>query len=434
MTTRLRRLPARLTDERRRLADARRDAVAEVPAPPDAEQRRRDRARLERILCENVVPFWWPAAVDDAGGYRLDADLAGTWSAAGPKRLVGHARTLWFFSRLAGSPYGTDGHLDAARHGFAFLRDRLWDDELGGFHWEVDRDGRPTAPDKSLYGQTSALYALTEYGRVSGDGSASELCRALVGLLEEHALDAERGGYREFFRRDWTRPPDGTKAYSGGVRADAKTLVVHIHLLESLTSHYEATGDPTTRERLVTLLTITGNTAVRKDGGACTNRYSADWTPARGDDLVDYGDNLKNIWLVLRACRAAGLPERPLVGTCRAVFANALRYGYDRRDGGFYALGRVGRPAHGRDKVWWVQAEALLAALHLHRLTGEAAYYACFSHTLDWIVDRQVDWAAGEWFDRVPERGAPTGVKAGPWKDPYHGGRALLDGIDLLDT
>src|SRR5512142_1795356 len=65
------------------------------------------RRSLERILTQNIVPFWYPAVIDyQDGGYRLNRDLTGRWRGSVNKSLVAQARTLWFFSRLANSAYG----------------------------------------------------------------------------------------------------------------------------------------------------------------------------------------------------------------------------------------------------------------------------------------------------------------------------------------
>ena len=49
----------------------------------------------------------------------------------------------------------------------------MWDQQFGGFYWEVDSSGRAaTRPEKHMYGQAFGLYALTEYAMASGDPTA----------------------------------------------------------------------------------------------------------------------------------------------------------------------------------------------------------------------------------------------------------------------
>lgn len=161
---------------------------------------------VEWILTENIIRFWYPEVIDKHdGGYRLNHGLDGRWRGPANKSLVTQARTLWFFSRLMNSDYRSDEYLAAARHGYEFMRDRMWDKEFGGFYWELDSAGHTAVdPKKRLYGQAFVLYALTEYVRASGDPAGKAAAAQFFELIETKAHDARHGGYRENFRHDWT--------------------------------------------------------------------------------------------------------------------------------------------------------------------------------------------------------------------------------------
>ena len=110
----------------------------------------------------------------------------------------------------------TPEHLEAARHGYEFLRDRMWDRQFGGFYWEVDSSGRAaTRPDKHTYGQAFGLYALTEYAVASGDSNAKATAKELFTLMETKAHDEEHGGYREILKRDWGPLPTRAASLTG---------------------------------------------------------------------------------------------------------------------------------------------------------------------------------------------------------------------------
>jgi mannobiose 2-epimerase len=209
----------------------------------------------------------------------------------------------------------------------------------------------------------------------------------------------------------------------------------HLHLLEAITTFVALTDEPTARERLIELILVNSNSVVRKDIGACTEKYLENWRPFDGpnDRRVSYGHDVENVWLLAEACRTAGIPENLLADLYRTIFKHALDHGFDRKDGGFYDSGFLNAPADRQDKIWWVQAEGLVAALQMYRLTGESLYWDCFTLVLDWIVKHQVDWKHGDWFEMIDGEGRPSGVKAGPWKGPYHNGRAMLRCLDLLD-
>jgi len=393
------------------------------------------RAMLEKILVENILPFWYPHVIDPGGGYRLNHDIRGRWKGDSPKSLVTQARTCWFFARIHRTPWGRPEHLQAAQHGFQFLRDRMWDHQHGGFFWEVDSQGsRATVPVKHLYGQAFGLYALAEYARASGDGAALDLARTLFRLLEERAHDPEHGGYVELFERDWSPATDRTPNVMGSPSPAAKLMNTHLHLMEALTTYCDVAGDDLARERLLELIAIQSNAVVRKTVGACTDKYERDWTPLRGEayDVASYGHDVENVWLLLDACRAARVPRAMYLDLCRTLFGYSLKHGYDPREGGFFDAGPLGASATRRLKIWWVQAEGLVGALYMYRLTGEQAYLDCFARTLDWIARRQADWENGDWFETVTPEGESVGGKAHAWKGPYHNGRAMIECLELL--
>jgi mannobiose 2-epimerase len=213
-----------------------------------------------------------------------------------------------------------------------------------------------------------------------------------------------------------------------------KTMNTHLHLLEAITRFYEVSADAAARERINELMLVLSSAVVRKHIGACSNLHARDWTPVldRRQSFVSYGHDLETGYLLTRACETIRAPAAPLLDLFRAFAGYSLRYGLDKRHGGFYHTGRFNKRANDRSKVWWVQAEALLALLALWKLTGEEVYRAQFSHTLDWIYRHQADWNAGEWHARIDSRGRANGDKAGAWKGPYHAGRALLECLDKL--
>lgn len=390
------------------------------------------RTSIDQVLRENIIRFWYPEVIDTQdGGYRLNHGLDGRWRGPGNKSLVTQARTLWFFSRLMNSDYRSDEYLAAARHGYEFLRDRMWDKEFGGFYWEVDSVGHAAVvSEKRLYGQAFGLYALTEYVTASSDPAGRAIADQLFDLIETKAHDVQYAGYRENLLRDWNPSPTGANH-----PATIKRMNTHLHLLEAMTTFLSLTQAQMVRERLIELILINSNAVVRKKVGACTDQHFENWQPCRGPDFdrVSYGHDIENIWLLMQACRTVGINSALLLDLYQTIFHYTLRYGYDRTNGGFYHSGPLNAPADRREKIWWVQAEALVAALHMYRMTGEEIYRECFLKTLDWVINRQVDWQHGDWYESVSASGQVGGVKTGPWKCPYHNGRAMLQCLEMLD-
>jgi cellobiose epimerase len=393
---------------------------------------------LERLLTENITPFWVTNTIDrELGGFCLNHDVAGRWRKAANKTLVTQARMLWYFSRLYKSDYGKISHLAAARHGFSFLHDCMWDREYGGFFWEVDSTGqRVVKENKHMYGQAFALYGLSEYVQASQDSSAAKICDDLFELMEAKAHDAEFGGVREFFHRDWRVPVERESGYLSEVMPGEKRMNTHLHLLEALTGYYTVNSGRVVRDRLNELVFVCSSALVRKTSGACTEHYQPDWTPLldNGRDVVSYGHDLEIIWLLIKACQVLRFPNGPFVDLYVQLFDTSLRFGYDTAKGGFYTSGTLDSLAKDRRKMWWVQAEALVATLYMHRVTGADRFADCYLKTLDWIVSYQTDWENGDWHREVAINGRPRGSKADGWKAAYHNGRAMIECLEILQS
>ncbi len=391
---------------------------------------------IEKNLRQSVIAFWFPRSVDrEHGGYTVFYGPRGEPLPGGTKAIVTQARTLWLASRLIRSEFAQPGLREAADAGFAFLRDRMWDRDNGGFVWEVDAEGtKVLRGDKHLYGQAFGLYALAEYYRASGNPEALALANRLFAVIDARAHDEVYGGYREFFARDWSAAPAGSTGYLGAP-PDLKLMNTHLHLLEAFTTYVRAGAPPRARERLAELVAIESQAVIRKGWVAATDRHRRDWTPVLDDQFarVSYGHDLENIWLIVDALHALDQPTAPYHDLFRAVFDYALRNGYDEAAGGFLESGPPGKPADRRAKVWWVQAEALVSALTMLDLTGDARYADVFAKTWEFVNTKQTDWTSGEWYEQIEPDGRPRpGNKAHQWKAGYHNGRALIESVERI--
>lgn len=415
-------------------------AGAQVADPFSVARSRAWRKELNEVLSENILRFWLEKSIDrEHGGYFMHFDAAGARKAENTKAIVTQSRTLWLFSRVSRNDFEGEGlptrdaSLKAARHGFEFLRDHMWDHEHGGFLWMVDPvAGKILMPGKHLYGQSFALYALAEYYRASQDREVLALADRLVEYLEKYAYDTRYGGYEEYFERDWKKPAEGTQGYMGP--SHWKLMNTHLHLMEAFTTYLEARETTLARRRLEELVQIQSNAVVRKNLGGCTDKYQRDWTPITdgNNGRVSYGHDIENVWLLVDSNRALGHSSYPLRDLFIALWEYTLAHGYDAEQGGVYYFGEPNAPASNREKSWWVQAETLVSALTMYELTGQRRYLYVFESTWNLVREKMVDRQSGEWHARIPGERSPGGDKANNWKSGYHNGRAMIECMKLL--
>jgi mannose/cellobiose epimerase-like protein (N-acyl-D-glucosamine 2-epimerase family) len=389
---------------------------------------------LERILFQNLVPFWYPRVLDlEHGGYHLNHGPDGLPLGPARKALVANARTLWFFSRMARAGHQPDRMLEAARHGYDFLVTSFLDDRHGGFYWHVSEDGSvPLDATKHQYGQAFAIFALAEYALASGTNAPASFAEETCELVERHLRDEARGGYWDQLERNWEPGALEPSRTRGG----GKYLGSMHHLMEAYTSQVRARPRSIAAQRLPELLLICASSVVRQRAGALTDAHRPDWSPILDEDnaRVSYGHDIETIHLLISACEATGTAPHVLAELYRALLQYSVTYGQDRRKGGFHYMGPLGKRADRREKIWWVQAEALLGAIEMYRVTRERQPAETYLTTLEWIESGQVDWKHGEWHAFVPPRGKPYGKKADAWKGPYHSGRAVIHSLEVLEA
>jgi len=406
---------------------------------------------LEKTLTDNVLKFWFPRSIDRKyGGFFTSYGREGEFAGNGHKQIVTQARMVWLTARLTRAGYGDgDRYLQTAENGFDFLVDAMWDDDHGGFYWEVERDGTPSKPNKHLYGQAFGVYALSELARVTDDDRPDQYAHELVNLLDEHAKDHKHGGYVEYFTPDWKPITEG-QTYLGNIEPDwspkesgdsvlnptLKLTNTHLHLMEAFTTYYEAFGTDRGRERLHELVDIVTNTVYRKGRRFCTDKYESDWTPKLDDEnfrIVSYGHDLEGVWLTMEAADALGLSTDLYAELFETLWDYSIEYGYDEDRGGFFFYGDFDEPASFRIKAWWVQAECMTSALRMYEHTGEEQYLNIFEDTWAFVDEYQIDREHGEWHSGVTDDLEPVGRKGAVYKAAYHNGRALLECIEAID-
>ena len=75
-----------------------------------------------------------------------------------------------------------------------------------------------------------------------------------------------------------------------------------------------------------------------------------------------------------------------------------------------------------------MQAEALVGFLDAFERRGDSRFMDAAERTWGFIDRSLIDRAHGEWRERVDPGGKGRAApKAGPWKCPYHNGRACLE-------
>lgn len=403
---------------------------------------------IRRLVADKILPYWHDTTIDrEQGGYILADDAVKGRSRPGEKQLVSQAREVWAFSLAHRSGFSTPerDYLEAAAHGARFLRERMRDQQHGGYFWSVGIDGQPRDPRKILYGEAFVIYALVEFHRAGGGNEALDDALALYRGIQKHAHDGKHGGWTEHFERDWTPLPPRDPSALVEV-AGYKSANTHLHLMEAFAELYAATKDPRVKDSLVEALELNQKYFYPPDASKSAFHFQPDWTPVTDPRSagLSYGHNIEFAWLMIRAEEVLG--RTPSWDHFFKHLDHTLRHGTDHQRGGIYNRGTGNRAADDTDKIWWVQAEGIAAltdALHRSPLKNQAdeadtkaraSYALALQQLLAFTSAHMTDHKTGVWLDTVRADGTPkaTGL-AHNWKANYHDLRAFLKFIKAFE-
>jgi mannobiose 2-epimerase len=390
------------------------------------------RAEMESELTRRILPYWMYAAQDPLhrGTLGLVAE-DGTPSPGAPKGCILHARVLWTFS-AAHRCLGGESYRAATDRAAAYFTMRFVDPVHGGVYWMLGEDGRRFDDRKHVYAQAFAIYALAEHHRATGEEYSLRLAIAIFRLVESHAFDAAHVGYEECFARDWTALED--VRLSEVDLNERRSMNTHLHLLEAYTTLYAVWPDASLAARLRTLIELFLDRIIAPDGSHVVGFFDERWQPRSAK--VSYGHDIETSWLLLEAAAALGdgaLAARVEVAALRLARA-VLEHGVDREHGGvFYE--RVDDRLD-TDKEWWPQTEAIVGFIAAYQLSGDASFVDAAHSTWRFVARHMLDRRHGEWLRRVTRAGDRSlgGEKVGPWKCPYHNGRACLEVMARVDA
>lgn len=404
-------------------------------------------AEIVAHLEQAVIPFWLRRAVDpEFGGFRTNFDADGEPLPCPEKYLNTQCRFIWWFSSLCRCYPDEPRFRAIAQQGFEFLLRYFWDKKNGGWYWKVRADGSFLDSAKIVYGQSFAIYALSQYTDCVGEPQGIDYAARSFDLLQKYAGDTLHGGYFENFNTEWEQFPN---KHDG---VDRKGLDTHMHLMESFTSLYAATGTDIHRRKLLELIELICSRMINKTHGCGRNQFDAAWNPlpaiaiirtwnaerngpgtSQPLDTTSYGHNVELSWLLHRAIEITGIDATPYLPITRPLIDHAIRDGVDWELGGIFRDGLPEGPAVVLEKEFWQHAEVLVGFIDAYQRFSDARYLEAAGCTWRFIRDHMVA-PAGEWRTLLSRDGqtAIDPALGNPWKAAYHTGRALLESIDRL--
>lgn len=390
------------------------------------------RTEVERELVGRILPFWMEKTVDrENGGFygQISNDLIINREAA--KSCILNSRILWTFAS-AYRIFKNGAYRTMADRAYNYLINRFWDNQHYGLFFTLDYRGKVIDPRKQLYNLAFGIYGLSEYYRATGVEKSLALAIQLYDLIEGHFYDTRNKGYFEASSRDWRLIDD--MRLSAGDLNEKKTMNSHLHLMEAYTNLLRVWENGRLRHSLDELIRIIVNRIIDPETFHFNLFFDETWNSKI--QLISLGHDIEGSWLLTEAASVLG--DEKLFETIKDVSVNMAQKVYeagrDGENGGLYNE-LIDGVARETVKVWWPQCEAMVGFINAFELTGKD-FFLKAAYQLWRFIDRfLIDRENGEWFGEVYKDGLPNQNhdKVGPWKCPYHNGRACMEVIARLE-
>ena len=409
----------------------------------------RDELEVELV---RLMSVWFPRSVDrEYGGFFCDFNRRWKPSGSQVKMLEYQARQTIAAARAAAHYPDIEPLRDAAAHGFRYLKEKMWDRDLGGWYRLLDQTGQPLeGATKHGHGSSYAVSACVACYKLTGEAECLDLAKLAFGWLEEHAHDDRHGGYFVFYQQDGTPILSSDQGPISGQMRDAIGTPIGFKdgnttsdLLKCFSDLYSVWPDMLLRKRLEEVLCILRDRLVVAPG--VMHFYAhPDWTPI--PEFARYGQILRSAsHLVIASETLNGVVDSVTKQVATSMADTMLRIAWDPNKGGFHLAGSSFGPTYlegeevfARTKCWWSQADGLKLLLTMARLhPGDAtAYEAHFVRLWEYVKKYLIDAKHGGWFTAGIDTNARAsrGPKATRWKDSSHETEALLDSLVLLDS
>jgi mannose-6-phosphate isomerase len=308
---------------------------------------------LERWLFEDALPLWWSVGADhQRGGFHEEIDLQGRPTRA-PRRARVQARQTWVYA-TAGA-LGWDGPWRAAmNHGLGYLLERYPRSD-GLFRASVDAEGAPVDDAALLYDQAFVLFAMAAV--FQAEPARTDLparARALLTAAEAAFHHDDRGFKEASAEHPFHANP-------------------HMHLLEAALAWGEIDADPAWPALADRVAALALSAFIDRESGALREYFGPDWRPAPGPDgrIVEPGHQFEWAWLLHRWGLTRKRPDAH-AATAR-LYQIGTEFGVDRGRGvAFDALRDDLTPLDLSARLW-PQTERIKAAVVLASTASDQA-------------------------------------------------------------
>jgi N-acylglucosamine 2-epimerase len=376
----------------------------------------------ERLLFDDVMPFWLAHGVDRENGGFFTGLAADGELIESDKSVWFQGRMSWTFATLYADYRQNPAYLEAARLGIQFLEKACTDTD-GKMFFRVTRDGRPLIKRKRyFFSEAFAIIGLAAYSRATGDPAPLARARTILEQVDRYRSNPD------LLEAKWNPQERPMRAF-----ADPMIMLATVQELRRADPNHAREYD----HRAARL--ISEMRQFVRDDLECvleTVGPSAEFLDHFEGRLLNPGHAIEGSWFVMQEARRGN--DAGLLRLGLQMLDWMWLWGWDKEYGGIiYYRDALSRPAaeYWHDmKFWWPQCEAIIATLMAYVGTGDERYARCFEDIDRYAHANFVDSDHGEWYGYLHRDGRlSTTLKGNLYKGAFHVPRMYMHAITLLD-
>ena len=233
----------------------------------------------------------------------------------------------------------------------------------GGYYWAKSTSNTfEHDPENVNMAQAFILYGLVAYASIKNSKEVDTAIKNQVNFIKNTLYDKKKGGYIDGFDENWDL-----------VKVPTKALGTHLHLLEAFVKLYKYKKDENLVPIIEELISIILNHFITKDTYNCLHRLTSNWEPLLNE--VWAGHNAECSWILCSAAEA--IQNKHLLNTCNDFALNTMQQvlskAIDTKNGGVFNVLKNDKPTE-KVKIWWPQAETIIALLNCLKITEDQIY------------------------------------------------------------
>jgi mannose/cellobiose epimerase-like protein (N-acyl-D-glucosamine 2-epimerase family) len=306
------------------------------------------------------------------------------------------------------------------RHGILALNNLFHDKENGGYFNSIDLNHKPVAQEKIGYDHVFVLLAAS-MAKAIGIKEADQTFDHIDSVIYRYFWNSEF----QMMNNHWDQAFENLDAYRG--------MNVNMHAVEALLAAFDLTKNEKYLERAYAISKRSIDIFAKDKNWFLPEHFDSTWEPdlnfninRPNDPFRPFGVTIGHLFewarlLIQLHTNLEGAEHEWMLEGARGLYDVGKNRGWGP-DGGLgfvYTIDWEGKVVSDQ-RMWWVQAEAIMAAFALWKITGDDEYIQDYENWWSYVEKFYIDKELGSWRHEL-NKNQEVVAKTWPGKpDIYH--------------